>query len=318
MRSILVIFTFLFLFSCAKKPAEEVDEAVDVALTYLSSGKCAEAIKILESVGRQNGDAIYLQVLASAYACKASFSEINFIGTDLPNIDTSPTTDLYKSLSIMSLSNETTTDSEAYENLLTAMGIILNSGGGEQPSQQGREGVFGIRKAGDLGMQLLFLDIVQLGKFLNHFGNVNSSGVKGAGTTNTNSCFINYTYTTAQSIISTLPVANNCNSNTDGHPDLDLTTTAGKRRGCEGLMLVTNLIDVLNNIDVSGNDTLNDLSEVADLINEYKDVAIAADPNLETLLTTTSQSECETLLVSSNEVNNLQLIYAFIFETGLQ
>ncbi|HXH74919.1 MAG TPA: hypothetical protein VNJ08_08140 [Bacteriovoracaceae bacterium] len=319
MRSITIIFLLCLLASCSKKKPEEVADAIDVAQTYLSESKCTKAISLLEGVGRQNDDAIYLQVLASAYACRAGFSEINFLTSDVTTIDTSPSTDLMKSISILSTSNETATDSASYTDMQSALNVLLHADGGVQPSQLTREGAFGVRKAGDMGFQILFLTIGQLGKFLNQFGDVNTLGKKGAGTTSTNTCFLDYSYVQAQTARGTLPAATNaCLSNTAGHDDLDLGTVAGKRHACEGLMLITNLIDVLNNIDLSGSDTLSKLTGIASIANAFKSAAITAEPNVQTLLETTLQSSCVTLLDTPAEVDYMQLIYVMIFEAGLE
>lgn len=317
MRSIAFIFIFLLLASCSKKKPQEVTEAIDIALTYLSESKCDEAIDVLEDVGRQTGDAVYLQVLASAYSCSAGYSEISLISTDIPSVTTT-SGGLMKSLSILSLSDETETDSDAYVNIRTAMEILMESDGAAQPSHDARVSTYGSRKAGDMSMQVLLLTVAQLGKFLNHYGNVDSAGAKGVGTTNSNTCFLDYSYASAQTVITALPSTNNCNSNTGGHPDLDLTTDEGKRRACEGLMLITNLIDILNNLDLSGSSSLSALESIATVANTFKTTAVAADPDLATLLDITSQSLCETTLGTAAEVNNMQYIYALIFESGLE
>jgi hypothetical protein len=313
-RSLIIIILF-FLASCAKEKTAEVASAVDLAQTYLSYDKCDDAIKVLEEVGRQNTNAIYLQVLASAYACRAGFSEINFLVND---IDSLSSPELMKALSTLSLSNELITDSAKYADIRTAINILLNADQAAQPLQSYRTALYGSRKAGDIGVQILMLTIVQWGKFLNHFGSVNDTGEKGLRTGQSNACFLNYSYPQAQAIINGLPATNNCNSNNDGHPDLDLTTAAGKKRACEGLMIITNLIDILNNIDLSGSDSLGPLADLTTVASDFKVNAEAADSTLATLLNITSQAVCETTLGSASEVDKMQMIYALIFEAGLE
>jgi len=317
-RSIFLIFFILFFVSCAKTKPEETAQAIDLAQTYLSDSKCQDAIEVLEDVGRDTENAIYLQVLASAYACRAGYSELSFISTDIPLIDASSSTELFKSLSLLSLSDETETDSDNYSDINTALSLLLDTDGGTQPSHAGRNSAFGPRKAGDMDVQVLLLSVAQLGKFLNHYANVDTTGVKGAGSTGTNSCFLNYTDSNAQNIVTALPVTNNCNSNVDGHPDLDLSTDAGKRRVCEGLILFTNIIDILENIDLSSSDSLGGLQGIADVVTAFKTTAITANVDLTTLLNTTSLSECETLMDDAAESNHMQIIYSLIFETGLE
>ena len=312
-RSFFVIFLLFILCSCAKNEARERAEAIDVALSYLSDGECEEAIKLLEKTGRSQ-DAVFLQVLASAYACRAGFDAVRFISEDIEAIDTD-SSQLLNSLTLLTLSGETETDSDSYTDLKTAIFLLLNSAKSTQPSQAYRTSTFGPRKAGDIGVQALLLSIVQLGKFLNHYGNVDANGDKGAGD-EANRCFITYSSTDAQVVAAV--GGGVCNGVSSGHVALNYATAAGRRRLCEGLMLFTNIIDILDNIDVSGNESLSDLEEVADAVKEYKTTAITVDPDLATLLNMTSQSLCETTLETASEMNNMQLIYASIFESGLQ
>jgi hypothetical protein len=303
-RILFIIFILVLFTGCAKNPVEEVNEAIDVALTYLSSEKCDEAIKVLENAGAQPSNAIYLQVLASAYACKANFDEIRFIAEDLEDIDPSTPANIFKSISVLSLSDESAADSAEYVAIRTGINLVLNS-----RSQTERTQKFGARKAGDLGLQGLILSMVNLGKFLNFYGNVDSAGNKG-----TNSCFIDYNDNRAQLLVGVSTGA--CTSDTSGHPDLDQTTTAGRRRLCEGLMLITNTIDILDNLDLSSSSTLSVLEDVSDQVNTFKTTAEAQ--GLGTLINMTSQAECETHLTTPAQLLDLEFLYALVFETGLQ
>lgn len=328
MRSLFILALLLFFTSCGKTPEEESDEAIDLALTYLSSNKCEEAIDVLEDIGRQRENSIYLQVLASAYACRAGFSEIDFLDTEIDKIDSS-VSGLMKSLTTLKWSSQTEADSADYEDMKEALDVILNIDS-EQPSQDHREEVFGLRKAGDMGVQALFMSIAQLGKFLHLYGNVNATGVKGGGAANTDeqgatasTCFAAYTAVNAQTAL-TPAIAGACRypgpATYVGHPDLsfaapDLVVT--KRRLCEGLMLVTNIIDILNNLTLT-DDSYGDLTSVTATVNTYKTNITNASPALATLINTTSQEECETLVAGGSEFDNLQYIYALLFEVGLQ
>ncbi len=314
----LVIFILSFmLIGCAKTTDQKVMDAIDQALTYLSDEECDKAIDVLEEVGNQPDNAIYLEVLSSAYACRADFDMIDFISDDVQAIDTSSFEDIMKSLSILSLSAESTPDSNHYKDMRTAIGTILTDGD-KQPSQRQRTDDFGPRKAGDTGIQVLVYSLVQLGKFINLYGDVNASGVKGAGS-GTNACFIDYTYANAQ--IVRAATGGSCNGNIAGHAGLSITApnaVRGNRRRCEGLMLFTNILDILNNLDVSTSDVFKDIATAGDEINDLRDTAIASDATLETLLYTTSQIECEKLMLTSTESDNMELIFALLFEAGLQ
>jgi hypothetical protein len=315
-RQLILLFSLFFLGACSQNPVEKRQQAIDIALSLLSRSECIEAIKILEDAGRDFNNAVYVSVLSSAYACRANFDAVDFIATDIGSINTNAA-NLFNSLSILTLSPETQTDSTAYMGLKAAIEIITNSATAAS-GQAGRTSKFGTRKAGDLGVQLILYSVVQLGKFLNYFGNVNALGNKGFGTQGTNQCFL--TYSTFDAIAAASAGGGVCDPPGDaGHPDLSLASISGRRRACEGLVLFTNILDTLNNIDLSGNTSLRVLEDAATSVSQFRDSALAVNPNLGTLLAMTSQDGCENLLSSSStERNNIELIYALIFESGLQ
>jgi len=313
-RSIALIFTLFLFVSCAKTTDEKVAEAIDVANSYLSKGKCQSAIDTLEDVGRQGSNGVYLQVLASAYACRAGFSELTFLLTDLDVMTQS--NDILTNLSIISTSPEDETDSDSYLDLQTAINLLIDSTAAA-PSQSARNTKFGTRRAGDMGTQALLMMFAQLGKFLHYYGDVNpTTGVKGGGS-GSNNCFIAYTDNTAIGLLS-----GTCNSTgtRTGHIDLSLSSglSATKSKLCEGLMLVTNIIDTINNIQIPQDSTLSALDSVKTEINSMKTAIYTG--GLETLLDTTDQTTCTTLVAptdNSGEFENLQRIYASLFEGGL-
>lgn len=312
MRTILTVLILLLALSCAKNTTESTLEAIDVALTQLSNDECDKAIDVLREVGPQNGNAVYLQVLASAYACKADYDEIRFISEDLASISVSSGQDIFKSLAILRLSDETSADSSSYGFLRTALNTVHGATSGA-PSHAKRVTKFGPRKAGDLSLQVLLLSLVNLGKFLNYYGNTDATGAKGAGSGN--NCFIDYTDGRAQLLIGGGSATGACLTTTDGHPDLDQSTATGKRRLCEGLVLLTNVIDVLESLDLSTSSTLSKLEDIADEIYDLK--ASATSQGLGTLITMTSQSTCEAHVATASNLNDLEYLYALVFEAGL-
>jgi hypothetical protein len=325
LRSILFIFLTFTLISCAKTAPEKIDEAIDLALTYLTQEKCQKAIDVLEDVGPDTDNPVYLQVLASAYACRGGYNEITFLSTDIPAINSAAAT-FMKSLSKLTLSPETAADSDSYNDLLASMNTLLYVDD-NQPSYAARVTKYGARKAGDMGVQTLFLGLAQLGKFINFYGNVDSSGTKGAGAANTDeqgatpsNCFLEYTE--ARSIAALGVLGGTCDdmSSDNGHPNLSFapaSLTATKKKMCQGLVLVTNLIDILENITLPANSSYGSITSLPTTVSAFKSSIIAADATLETLLETTSQTTCETLVAGATEFDNLQYIYALLFEVGL-
>ncbi|WPU64398.1 hypothetical protein [Peredibacter starrii] len=314
MRSLFIIFILFVLTSCAQKPEEKTAEAIDVALSHLSSGECDAALEVLQDAS-DLANPIYVQVLASAYSCKANYDEVEFISNDLSGLSTGTPAAIMKSIASMSLSPETAADSDNYVAIRTGINTIL--GATTTVTHDARVTKFGARKAGDLSVQALMLNVVNLGKFLNFYGNADADGDKGQGT-NTNSCFINYTDPRAQTVI-TSGVGGVCNSNTDGHPDLSFAAanlSNAKRRLCEGLMLVTNVLDILDNLDLSGSSELAKLEDISAQVSTFKTAAVAA--GLGTLINMTSQSQCETAMNTASNLNDMEYLYSLVFETGLQ
>ena len=326
MRSALILSLLILFYSCAKTPAEEVDAAIDQALTYLSDDKCTSAIDLLEGVGRDLDNPIYLEVLGSAYACRAGYNEIVFLSSEISKIDSSAA-NLMKSLTTLILSNEKAADSVKYLDLQEGIDVLLYVDS-SQPSQVAREAKYGPRKAGDMGVQALLMALTQIGKFIDFYGNVNALGAKGAGLPSVDeqgaiasNCFLEYTE--ARSLVFLGAGGGGvCNdmATDNGHPDLsfaapDLATT--KKRMCQGLMLVTNIIDILGNITLPASSSYGNLSSVATTVAALKTSITTADPALTTLVDTTSQADCETLIADASEFDNLQFIYALLFEAGL-
>ena len=106
----------------------------------------------------------------------------------------------------------------------------------------------------------------------------------------------------------------------DGHVDLSFAVaslTATKKKMCEGLMIVTNIMDILQNITLPASSSYGSITSLPGTVADFKTAIITADPGLSVLVNTTSQAACETLVTSASEFNNLQYIYALLFEAGL-
>ncbi len=287
--------------SCGNNPAEEAAIGIDEALTLLTAEKCDQAIEILEDLDDQEENPVWVKTLASAYACKAGINVIRFVDNDIDAIDE---TDLFTSISILTYSDETSLDSVKYSAMKEALRIL----GRGDFKQTTRNSDFGQRHGEDMGVQVLLYSIMQLGKYLNWYGNVDAVGKKGAGT-NTNSCYLNYSYAPAIAIVGALPASNACQSINDGHPDLAASRIV---RMCEGLTLMTNIIDVLNTVDLSTSSTLSALEDIVTELETYRTTADAAGVGY--LLDVTSPSACETLLANAADMNNAELLFALVLE----
>lgn len=298
----ILIFSFLLISSCGNNPEEEAYQAIDQALTLLSEEKCSDAIKLLEDLKDQDENPVWVKTLASAYACKAGFRMIKFVDDDIEAIDDN---DLLGSISTLSYSDETSTDSEAYEAMKQSLKIL----GRTDFKQETRNADFGRRHGEDMGVQVLIYSLMQYGKYLNWYGNVDATGKKGAGT-NSNSCYLNYSYGPAIAAVGANPVSNACQTTNDGHPDLSGGNLI--ERMCEGITLMTIIIDTINGIDLSGSSTLSSLEDIVTEVNTYR---VAADSaGIGYLLDVTSPAECEILLTDPADMNNAELLFALVLE----
>lgn len=296
-------FLFLFLLlitSCGSSKEDKVESAIDQALTHLSSNKCDDALKILKE-GEDLENPVYLQVLSSAYACKAGVDVVEVI-TELEDFNA---TKVLNELSTKKFAKATNLDS--YHFLNKSLEVIFNSTA--QTSQAAREEAFGTRKGQDLGMQALLYSIVEVSKFVNYFGNT-ETGQKGDGQGN-NRCFLDYSDNLV--LFNLLPATNSCVSTTDGHSLLDLTKKQGRAYACQGVLLINNALDTLESIKFGNSEELKALKEISQKISSLRDFIITVDPSLESLFTIRDLEACLSL---GNE--EIQTFIFAIYEVGFE
>ena len=300
--------------ACSKSPVEEVTDAVDEALNLLSqtTPNCQKAIEVLEKIGRQNKDARYLSILASAYACRGGFSELTLFA-EVSTID-SDFDDFLGSLTMLSEAAETEADSDRFTDLQTAIDIMLYAGSKAVPSAVDQKEIFGNRHGGNMNLQTLYMIMIQLGRFARWYGNTDDTGNKGTGPSG-NVCFMDYTG--AAAVSATSHASNACNAANAGHPNLDyatVTSAVAQKRLCQGAMLVNNMLDILENTTFSSNSSLGNISNIYAQIEPYITL-ISADPDMAAFLENRSQAACVTDAAADDE--NLQNYFAVVFERAL-
>ncbi|MBY0517662.1 MAG: hypothetical protein K2P81_12170 [Bacteriovoracaceae bacterium] len=311
---ILSLLGCLILVSCSASKDEKVVDAIDSALYHLSQGTpdCQKAIDALEDVGRQNSNPRYIQTLASAYACRGGFSELQFFH-EISSVDSS---NFLKSIATLTTSSQGSADSDEFTDLQTAIDLILYSGSRTTPSADETKNVFGNRHGTNLNLQALYMIIVQLGRYVSWYGNTDATGAKGAGG-NGNTCFFDYS-PVPLALATSYGGANACTAGNTGSDSLDYvlaTTAVAKTRLCYGAMLVNNLVDILANTTLSSNTSIGDISTLYTDIQPYITSASLLDPGMPAFIATLSQSDCETSVTASDSV--VQLYFASIFEGGL-
>lgn len=313
-----MLILLLIAVSCSASKEEKLVDAIDTALYHLSQNdpECQKAIDVLEDISGGGSNPRYVQTLASAYACRGGFSELDFFD----EVGTIDSTNFLASLAQLTTSAQNEADSDDFNDLQTAIDLILYSGGRTSPSALGTIDKFGNRHGTNLNLQAAYMIIAQLGRYVRWYGNTDAAGVKGGGAQG-NTCFFDYD---SNGVPTPLSVAtghgggNACTGAGQGSASLDyagVTTALAQTRMCKGIMLVNNLLDILENTTLSSNDALGDIREVYDDIQPYITSAALLDPGMPDLIDTLAQVDCETIATTSDRT--LQLYLASLFEGGL-
>lgn len=322
-KQALFIFIFLFITACGSSTDEKVAEAILDAQISLGSGGCQDAIDTLEALGRQNSNAHYLKTLSSAYACRAGYSTVTFFASDLALTALPPPLGgmtLY-STSKNTVSAPLETDAK-FEDLQTAINILLYAGGfatTKNPTTTERAKYFTSDEASEINSQLMYMEMVQLGKYMQYYGNGSTSGAtagqKGKGS-GTNTCFTKYAAANAAVSGALVLLNGTCKVLTSSHAELDSATvsaTSRKTRLCHGVILMNGMLDVLP--AVLGSTTsggLSSASGVETAIKGVKTTVVGIDNTTSTLMATMNQSVCEDNAQAT--IGNVETFFAGIME----
>ena len=322
----LLVFTFIPLLGCGSKDEEATESAVDAAKVYLTEGECQKAIDILEEHRTSNTEtnAEFVKTHASAYGCRAGYSEIDFFANDVASIG-SASGGLFNAFANFSSSNIKSADDVSYTDLQVAIDILLYSGNISAPSANNRAQRFSEQDAQDINAMLLYMLTVQLGKYAYYFGNANTSdGTKGGsnnGNGNVNDCYYDYGAAgdTPYDAIATLSTGDCDEAYLDtsalflGHPDFSGGGTTAVRRLCQGVVLWNNYLDVIVNTLVSS--TAGNLDGLSTVLNSFFNTACTVA--IGAACTVKSQSDCESLHngdLSSVDTSSLALYFVSVFE----
>lgn len=309
------------LFSCGKNADDKLNEALLDAQIALGSGDCQHAIDTLEVHGRVNTNAHYLKTLASAYACRAGYSTPTFFTSDLALTATPPPLGGMTKYSTSSVSVSAPLQNDSmFSDLQTAINILLYAGNissTAEPTAANRAKKFNSTDAGEINSQLLFMELVQLGKYMRYYGNGSASGVKGSGTaTGNNKCFTSYSNAPAavQAAIPGFPGA--CKSIASSHVETVSTITAATRktRLCQGVVLLNGIFDLLPSVvGAASGGSLAAVSGLTAALTVAKNALLVLDPTVGTVLLTVSQSSCEDNTVVT--VPNIESYFAGMMES---
>lgn len=317
----LILFLSIFLFfSCAKTTEQEVASAIDEARYFLNSMSCSDALDVLDEVGFQSDNADFITTYASAQACRAGYTETGFLfGGNLALIDAN---NLLKSLASFPESEETTADSNNFIYIQEAIMTLLSYDGNSSPSTADRNSKFGTKKSGDMSMQALYMIFVNMGKFFYVYGNAGNDGTKGGDEqSHGNSCLFSYTNANAAAYINGGAPTGSCSaaSGSEGSDFLEAPVTSAliKTRLCYGVILFTNMIDILENITLPGSSELGDTGNIGAVFSSSittlgnAETSTFGTTSINTIKDITSQTACEAL-----SLDDLERWYAIFFETS--
>ncbi len=312
MKKLSFFLGLVFLFSCASD--EDLDlEKVREANFHLSKGECSAALSKLNEATSLTNDPFYISTLSSAYACNSDFTEINFLSNDVDNLDSSS---LYTSLATFSTSVETSTESTEYNALVTAMETIIDTTNGGTSIE--RLALFGSTSTTSLNIQLLLMILAHTGKWVQYFGNADSSGTKGAGT-QSNDCILNYDDANALAVI-TANGTGSCTNVPVGHPDLDIPggedLTDVSRRLCHFAVNQNHLLDIVLNTTLSASDSLGELDDLAVDVQAEIIAALALAPGIGPIFDFYKYQDCIDWATSSSNYDLMQLYFAAFLETN--
>ena len=316
-KSFIFLAVFILFFSCGKSADQEIKDTVLEANIFLSSSQCQPAIDLLESVGRQNSDPQYLKALSSAYACRAGYSSIVFFANDIgQTANPGPLGGMTTySTSLVPIDDELTNDSN-FRDLQTAIDILLYAGGISEmtePAVEQRAKKFSLNQAGDINAQLIYMMLVQTGKFMQYYGNTNSAGIKGSGN-GLNNCFIDYSAANlgVQAYIASLP--GSCDAPYKSRPKIVFGEADTRKKLCEGIVLLNGILNILPNVlATAAGGNLDDISSLTDDIKASKSKIEILGNKYKVIANVLSQKKCE--IDTDIDDETLTYYYALFFES---
>lgn len=317
------IFPYLLagflLVGCGASEEDKIDDAIDIALSFLTTGDCQRAIDVLEDVGRQPKNYRYVKTLASGYACRAGYSTVTVFSDDLTKM-TDPS--LIGGFARFTGADEMDApDESSYEDMQEAIDILLYAGGistSSNPTSERRLRYFSEDQVLNMNTLLLYLSMVQLGKYAYFYGNSDNAGVKGGGA-GSNTCLLNYTNIVFDSGFADMDTylagaGGACTSSADdGNPFLGSDGNLNVKRVCQGVVIMNTFLDSLTSvIDLLSGDDFGDLSGILTNLNTAKDNVAAYFTAAADATITQNQSECQSIY--EGDTDGLEIYFAVFYE----
>lgn len=290
-RRLFLINILLILISCGTKEQKSHD-LVFMANVYLSNRLCDAALAELSKVEAEFYDFYYYQALASARACKANYSVLDFI-EELDNF--SDTNSFFNFLAGLTSSNETLPTSPNFSHLTHAINSILYLNSADSPLFADRLVIIKNRvQTEELSFQALLMIFSYMGKWLALYGDTDSAGLKQTDVL----CLLDYS-TEADSFLNigerTALLGNDATckpGSTEFSPLLPFNVDETRNRICNFIVYFNHIRDLTSNITLSSNSSLGDLGDAFQDMDEYVQQAEVAFPGISNVLTFYKLDSC--------------------------
>ena len=309
---------FIFFASCGTKE-QKSNDAVFMANVYLSNNQCDLASTELSKVDPEYYDFYYYQALASAKACKASYSVLNFIN-EIDDFTT--TSSFFNFLAGLASSNETLATSPNFEYLTNAINAILFLNGVASPRFSDRLNIITNRsQAEELSLQALLMIFVYMGKWLALYGDTDAAGAKGTDVL----CLLAYP-TEASSFLdlaertALLGASGTClPASAASSPLLTFGTESTRNSLCNFIVYFNHIRDLANNITLSGHASMGDLSDAFNDMEDYIEAAEVAFPGISNVISFYDVTSCNTYYDSNDTAKkNVHAFMAGVVDENFQ
>ena len=246
------LIPIIFLFtSCSRSAQEEYEMSLRHVRQLLTDRNCGEALRItaeLNTSGNRSSDPDYIYLRSSSFACNANYDDLRFFVDNFPLINNITDNNFHSALASFYNSQNAPGSSE-YRYLNDAINTLFFPGDITTVSYTAREELFGERIALNFNTQILYMLLTKIGRYSRYYGNMGRNDdnqlVKGAGP-QSNTCFTSYTTPFAQGLRRAMSVTNPCQSNSTGHPDMQVGAENRKSIMCEGVTMINALFNLIN------------------------------------------------------------------------
>lgn len=306
-----IILALFLISSCGADKALVVEQTLESVENFLTNGKCAEAIAKIATIDNQPKNSLYLKLKASAFACRAGYSTTSFFTKDLSKVTG---TSLMSGLATFTTSaGFDGAGNAAYDDIQLAIDTLAYAGGlstAANPTSAKRKLVFTSKENAEIDSYLLYLTLVQLGKFVYYYGSASATGVKGGGGS-AQPCFFTYPGSITNLAAALAAGGGSCNNTgLGGHPDMINGSDIDLTIACQGVILFNQFRDLLLSLTLGSIPGV-DLSTIKTAVDAMFAALTFNDSGIVSL---TSQTKCEADFADAAGNTDLQTYFGFIFE----